>query len=70
MSAKNKARVVWIFPVALLASWLVVRSLAASPDLSSATTFASGSEVKDASLRKLIGGFADAARSRQPGIAR
>jgi hypothetical protein len=66
MSAKNKARVVWIFPIALLASWMAVRGLAASPDVAAT---ARGSEIADASLRRLIGGFADAARTRSPRLA-
>ena len=63
MSANNKARILWIFPVVLLASWVAVRGLAASPDASAS---ASNAEVADPSLRRLIGGFADAARAPLP----
>jgi hypothetical protein len=66
MSAKNKAHVFWIFPAALLASWVAVRGLAASPTtIAAAMPAATSSEVADASLRKLIGDFADAARGQR-----
>ena len=69
MSAK--ARLLWIIP-ALFASWLAVRSLAASPARNQdrpeglgdpPVPFASLSrEVRDPALARLIGGFAAEAR--------
>jgi hypothetical protein len=65
MSAK--ARILWIYPAIVVASWLVVRSLAASPDaplddppVSMTTT---QTEVRDVSLARLIARFAEVARA-------
>ena len=70
MSAK--ARHLWVIPALLVASWLAVRSLAASParhqerreGLSDPPVpFASLSrEIRDPALARLIGGFAAEAR--------
>ena len=70
MSAK--ARLVWIIPALLVASWLAVRSQAASsardPQRSDTLSdppvpFASLSrEIRDPALARLIGGFAAEAR--------
>ena len=71
MSAK--ARLLWIIPALLVASWLAVRSLAASPaherrDLRDGlgdppVPFASlAREVNHPALARLIGGFAAQAR--------
>jgi hypothetical protein len=75
MSATSKARVLWIYPSILLASWLVVRVLAASPAESvkpratepspyqpSVVASTSSDEIRDDSLRELIARFAEAAR--------
>ena len=65
MSAK--ARILWIYPAILVASWLVVRSLAASPeealDDPPAPVTAMQTEVRDVSLARLIARFAGAARA-------
>jgi len=75
MSAKNKTRLFWILPAALLGSWLTVQSLSASPGsapnsspVSSVVTV--NPEPNDASLQHLIGQFADAARAQQRQAAR
>jgi hypothetical protein len=69
MSAK--ARLLWIIPALLVASWLAVRSLAASPAQRDQrdglgdppVPFASLSrEVHDPALARVIGGFAAQAR--------
>ena len=70
MSAR--ARLLWVIPALLIASWLAVRSLAASPvpnqdrrdGLSDPPVpFASLSrEIRDPALARLIGGFAAEAR--------
>jgi hypothetical protein len=72
MSAKRKMRMVWLFPAVVVASWLTVRTLAASADTSPPTSPAAtaalasaDAEIGDPSLRRLIAGFADAARARQ-----
>jgi hypothetical protein len=71
MSAK--ARVLWIIPALFVASWLAVRSLAASPAQQPQeqreglgdppVPFASlSNEIHDPALSRLIGGFAADAR--------
>jgi hypothetical protein len=67
MSAKNKVRLVWSFPAVLLASWLAVRTLAASPDSppAKASFCSAGTELSDPSLHRLIGRFAEEARDQQ-----
>jgi hypothetical protein len=70
MSAK--VRLLWIIPALLVASWLAVRSLAASPAPDQRNhdqlgdpplPFASLSrEVRDPALQRFIGGFAAQAR--------
>ena len=69
MSAK--ARLFWIIPALLVASWLAVRSLAASParnqgDLGAPpvpfASLAQARQVRDPALARFIGGFAAAAR--------
>ena len=81
MSAKNKTRLIWILPVALLGSWLTVQGLSASPGslpslspslspASAASVVTMDPEPSDASLQHLIGHFADAARARQRQAAR
>lgn len=66
MSVKNKVRLVWTFPAVLLASWLAVRTLAASPEPVPATkASAVNAELSDPSLHRLIGRFAEEARDRQ-----
>ena len=65
MSAK--ARIFWIYPAILVASWLVVRSLAASPDEAlgdpPVPVTATQTEVRDVSLARLIARFAEVARA-------
>ena len=65
MSAK--ARILWIYPVIVVASWLVVRSLAASPDAPlddpPAPVVTMQTEVRDVSLARLIARFAEVARA-------
>jgi hypothetical protein len=65
-----KSRIIWIYPAILVASWLAMRTLAASPEqglddppapLASARP--QGLEIRDAALERLIGHFAAAARS-------
>jgi hypothetical protein len=70
MSAKT--RYVWIIPAALLASWLVVRSLAAypayemeDPQLSMVSARVSAREIADPALTGLIRHFADQARGQR-----
>jgi hypothetical protein len=68
MSATIKARIIWIYPAVLIASWLAVRALAASPEaaLSPAAVFTSaGAEIRDPSLKQLIARFAAVARASQ-----
>jgi hypothetical protein len=73
MSAK--ARVFWLIPAVLVASWLAVRSLAASPARDQQTHGAWGAlndppvplaslsrEVRDPALTRFISGFAAQAR--------
>jgi hypothetical protein len=70
MSAK--ARLVWIIPALLVASWLAVRSQAASParDPQRSETLndppvplaSLSREIRDPALARLIGGFAAEAR--------
>jgi hypothetical protein len=74
MSAHNSKRLfAWIFPLAVVASALVVRSLEASPASSPSATApavvmaaASGSEVADPLLQRMIARFAGAAHAQQP----
>ena len=63
---------IWCIPAVVLASWLVVRALGASPApfAPAATMVVSDNEIGDPSLRALIGRFADAARSTDKGEAR
>ena len=65
------ARLLWIIPALLVASWLAVRSLAASPARphdemgDPPVPFASlarSREVRDPALTRFIGAFAAAAR--------
>ena len=73
MSAK--ARLLWVIPALLIASWLAVRSLAASPAQQDRDAWGDppgpfaavvSSEVHDPALAKLISGFAaEARRTRQ-----
>jgi hypothetical protein len=65
------ARLLWIIPALLVASWLAVRSLAASPAPARHDSeigdppvpFASLSrEVRDPALQRFIGGLAASAR--------
>jgi hypothetical protein len=73
MSAK--ARLFWIIPALLVASWIAVRSLAASPARDQQARGAWGTlndppvplaslsrEVRDPALTRFIGGFAAQAR--------
>jgi len=66
-----KARLLWIYPAIFVASWLAVRTLAASPPaglddppapLASAQT--APSEIRDPGLERFIGRLAAVARSR------
>ena len=67
------ARLLWIIPALLVASWLAVRSLAAAPARNPATQgdigdppvpFASHSrEVRDPALARFIGALAAEARN-------
>lgn len=69
MSAKM--RILWIYPAIVVASWLAVRSLGASPEQTAPaddppaplTELRAAPEVKDLSLARLIGRFAMAART-------
>jgi hypothetical protein len=70
MSAKNKTRLFWILPGALVASWLTVQTLSASPGSSPAPLPAASVVTidpgpNDASLQHLIGQFADSARAQR-----
>ena len=64
-----KMRIIWIYPVILVASWLAVRSLAASPELATpmedppVPLTSAQPEVKDPSLSRLIARFALVARA-------
>jgi hypothetical protein len=64
-----KARMFWIYPAILVASWLAVRSLAASPQLAPedppAPLTLVQPELKDTSLARLIGRFAEVARAER-----
>jgi hypothetical protein len=71
MSAKLRS--VWILPAIVVASWLAVRSLAASPGqglddppapLASAQTAHAHIDVRDPGLERLIKRFAAVARAR------
>jgi hypothetical protein len=71
MSAR--ARLLWVIPALLIASWLAVRSLAASPAQPDHEAWGDppgpfavvSYEVHDPALAKLISGFAaDARRAR------
>jgi hypothetical protein len=63
-----KTRLLWVFPAVLVASWLAVRSLAASspevvmddPPLSLGSQ---ARELPDPALGRMIGHFADVARA-------
>jgi hypothetical protein len=57
---------IWSIPVVVIASWLAVRALGASPVPSNAAPAlaVTGAEIGDASLRSMIGRFAEAARAR------
>ena len=70
MSVIFKARVLWVLPVAVVGSWMAVRTLAAStmarahePALVAAVAVAApiGPEIKDAALVRLISRHANAA---------
>jgi hypothetical protein len=75
MSVMLKARLLWVLPVAVIGSWLAVRTLAAStmtaapeqspPSLMVAAAVAApvGLEIQDAALAKLITRHAQAARA-------
>lgn len=59
-----KTRLLWICPLAVMVSWLAVRTLSASPEARLPSMAVAGSaEIKDAALAELIGRFAAAARS-------
>jgi len=71
VSMSATARHLWVIPALLIASWLAVRSLSASPARDHDAwgdppgPFAVSSEVNDPALAKLISGFAaDARRAR------
>ena len=63
MSAR--ARLLWIVPAFLLASWLAVRSLAAEShlELGDPQPRAALGEIRDPALAQLISGFAARART-------
>jgi hypothetical protein len=74
MSAKVRTRAsgIGLFLITFAASWLAVRSLAASPEpvlddppVSLTTATAASSEVPDPALSRLIGRFAAAARQNR-----
>jgi hypothetical protein len=67
------ARLIWIIPALLVASWLAVRSLSASPahqrdELGDPpapfASLATSREVRDPALTRLIGSFAAQARRK------
>jgi hypothetical protein len=69
MSAKT--RLLWVYPAIFLASWLAVRTLAASPATGLddppaplASAIGASREIKDPALETFIGRLADVARSR------
>jgi len=65
-----KMRILWIYPAILLASWLAVRSIAASPEalddppVPLASARRASSEIRDPALQRFIGHLAAVARSR------
>jgi hypothetical protein len=67
MPMSVKARYVWIVPTVLVASWLAVRSLAATPAYElddPQLTLASAHEMHDPALTGLISHFAAQARGQ------
>jgi hypothetical protein len=65
MSAQARTKVFWSIPIVVLASWLAVRAIAASPVPTTPTAIAViDPEIGDPSLRSMIGRFAEAARAR------
>jgi hypothetical protein len=63
-----KTRILWVFPVLVVGSWLAVRSLAASPrevlDDPPLTARAEAlQEIHDPALARLVGDFAAIARA-------
>jgi len=66
-----KMRILWIYPAIFLASWLVVRSLAASPEalddppVSLASARRAPREIRDPALQRFISNLAAVARSQR-----